>query len=105
MSPRKGIFQFGKKGKLASIFVGHFQVDKRIGSIAYKLILPQQLSHIHDDYVSMLRKCTLDLTWVIDLQNIQVNKDTLYLEEPLQIMEVREHRLKNKVIHAIEVLW
>ena len=70
VSPRKGIIQFGKKGKLAPRFVGHFQVDKRIGSIAYKLILPQQLSHIHDDHVSMLRKCSLDLTWVIDLQNI-----------------------------------
>lgn len=29
----------------------------------------------------------------------------LYSEESLQIVEVREHKLKNKVIHEIKVLW
>ena len=31
VSPRKGIFRFGKKGKLAPRFVGPFQIDKRVG--------------------------------------------------------------------------
>ncbi|KAL6347806.1 hypothetical protein AAG906_026335 [Vitis piasezkii] len=32
---------------------------KRVGLVAYKLILPQQLSFVHDVFhVSMLRKCT-----------------------------------------------
>ncbi|RVW85268.1 Transposon Ty3-I Gag-Pol polyprotein [Vitis vinifera] len=41
VSPRRGIFRFGKKGKLTPIFVGPFQIDKRVGLVAYKLILPQ----------------------------------------------------------------
>ena len=41
VSSYRGIFRFGKKGKLAPRFVGPFQIDKRVGPMAYKLILPQ----------------------------------------------------------------
>ena len=96
----------GKKGKLAPRFVGLFQIDKRVGPMAYKLILPQQLSLVHDVFhVSMLRKCTLDLTWVVDLQDVQISEDTSYVEEPLRILEVGEHRFRNKVIPAVKVWW
>ena len=71
VSPRIGIFRFGKKKKLASRFVGPFQIEKRVGPVAYKLILPQQLSLVHDVFhVSMLRKCTPNPTWVVDLQEL-----------------------------------
>ena len=67
MSHRKGIFRFGKKRKLSPRFVGPFQIYKKVCLVAYKLILPQQLSHVHDVFhVSMLRKCTHDPTWVVD---------------------------------------
>ena len=69
VSPRRGIFRFGKKGKLAPRFLGPFQIDKRVRPVAYKLILPQHLSIVHDVFhVSMPRKCTPDPTWVVDLQ-------------------------------------
>ncbi|RVW17664.1 Retrovirus-related Pol polyprotein from transposon 17.6 [Vitis vinifera] len=106
VSPRRGIFRFGKKGKLAPRFVGPFQIDKRVGPVAYKLILPQQLSLVHDVFhVSMLRKCTPDPTWVVDMQDVQISEDTSYVEEPLRILEVGEHRFKNKVIPAVKVWW
>ena len=67
MSHQKGIFRFRKKKKLALRFVGPFQIYKKVCLVAYKLILPQQLSHVHDVFhVSMLRKCTHDPTWVVD---------------------------------------
>ena len=59
--------------------------------MAYKLILPQQLSPMHDVFhVLMLRKCTPDPTWVVDLQYVQISEDTSYVEESLQILEVGE---------------
>ncbi|RVW41678.1 Retrovirus-related Pol polyprotein from transposon 17.6 [Vitis vinifera] len=104
--PRRGIFQFGKKGKLAPRFVGPFQIEKRVGPVAYKLILPQQLSLVHDVFhVSMLRKCIPDPTWVVDLQDVQISEDTSYVEEFLRILEVGDHRFRNKVIHAVKVWW
>ncbi|RVW68608.1 Retrovirus-related Pol polyprotein from transposon 17.6 [Vitis vinifera] len=51
------------------------------------------------------RKCTPDPTWVVDLQDVQISEDTSYVEEPLQILEVREHRFRNKMIPAIKVWW
>ncbi|RVW89330.1 Transposon Ty3-I Gag-Pol polyprotein [Vitis vinifera] len=106
VSPRRGIFRFGKKGKLAPRFVGPFQIDKRVGPVAYKLILPQQLSLVHDVFhVSMLRKCTPYPTWIVDLQDVQISENTSYVEEPLRILEVGEHRFRNKVIPAVKVWW
>ncbi|RVW33107.1 Transposon Ty3-I Gag-Pol polyprotein [Vitis vinifera] len=106
VSPRRGIFRFGKKRKLTPRLVGPFQIDKRVGPVAYKLILPQQLSLVHDVFhVSMLRKYTPDPTWVMDLQDVQISEHTSYVKEPLRILEVGEHRFRNKVIPAVKVWW
>ena len=60
--------------------------------------------HVHDVFhLLMLRKCTPDLTWVIDLQDVYINQDTSYLEKPLQILEAEEHRLKNKLILIVKL--
>ncbi|KAL6329667.1 hypothetical protein AAG906_026402 [Vitis piasezkii] len=74
VSIRRNIFRFGKKGKLAPRFVGPFQIDKR-----------------------MLRKCTPNPTWVVDFQDVHISEDTSYVKESLQILEVGEHRFKNKM--------
>ena len=64
--------------------MGPFQIDKKVGLVAYKLILPQQLSFVHDVFhVSILKKCTPNPTWVVDLQDVQIGEDTSYVEEPL----------------------
>ena len=41
----------------------------------------------------------------MDLQDVHISEDTSYVEEPLQILEVGEHRFRNKVIHTIKVWW
>ncbi|GJS99133.1 putative reverse transcriptase domain-containing protein [Tanacetum coccineum] len=48
VSPWKGVVRFGKKGKLAPRFVGPFEIVERVGPVAYRLRLPQELSCIHD---------------------------------------------------------
>ena len=61
---------------------------------------------MHDVFhVLMLKKCTPDPTWVVDLQDVQIGEDTSYMEEPLQILEVRKHRFRNNVIPAVKVWW
>ncbi|KAD7477792.1 hypothetical protein E3N88_00928 [Mikania micrantha] len=51
VSPWKGIFRFGKRGKLSPRFVGPFKILERIGSVAYRLELPPELSNIHDAFM------------------------------------------------------
>ena len=61
VSPMKGVFRFGKKGKLIPRYVGPYQIVKRVGSVAYELELPLEMSMVHPVFhVSMLRKCLGD---------------------------------------------
>ncbi|GKB49959.1 hypothetical protein Tco_0900712, partial [Tanacetum coccineum] len=58
VSPWKGVIRFGEKGKLAPRYVGPFEILKRIGHVAYRLRLPEELSGVHDTFhVSNLKKC------------------------------------------------
>ena len=57
VSPMKGVMRFGKKGKLAPRYIGPFEIRARVGEVAYRLVLPPELSRIHPVFhVSMLRK-------------------------------------------------
>ncbi|GJT06862.1 putative reverse transcriptase domain-containing protein [Tanacetum coccineum] len=61
VSPWKGVVRFGKRGKLNPRFVGPFKVIKRVGDVAYKLELPEELSRVHNTFhVSNLKKCHAD---------------------------------------------
>ncbi|GKF54449.1 hypothetical protein Tco_0161359, partial [Tanacetum coccineum] len=61
VSPWKGVVQFGKRGKLNPRYVGPFKVLAKIGKVAYKLELPQELSRAHHTFhVSNLKKCYAD---------------------------------------------
>ncbi|GKF86045.1 hypothetical protein Tco_0253872, partial [Tanacetum coccineum] len=57
VSPWKGVVCFGKRGKLNPRYVGPFKVLGKVGSIAYKLELPEELSRVHNTFhVSNLKK-------------------------------------------------
>ncbi|GKC37322.1 putative reverse transcriptase domain-containing protein [Tanacetum coccineum] len=61
VSPRKGVVRFGKNDKLAPRNVGPFEILERIGHVAYRLRLPQELSSVHDTYyMSSLKKFLAD---------------------------------------------
>ena len=56
VSPWKGVLRFGKQGKLSLRYIGPYEIIKRIGPLAYKLALLEQLSSIHNVFhVSMLQ--------------------------------------------------
>ena len=40
VSPMKGVMRFSKKGKLASWYIGQFEIRPRVGEVAYRLVLP-----------------------------------------------------------------
>nr|GFC90834.1 putative reverse transcriptase domain-containing protein [Tanacetum cinerariifolium] len=61
VSPWKGVVRFGKRGKLNPRYVGPFKVLKRVGDVAYKLELPEELSRVHNTFhVFNLKKCHAD---------------------------------------------
>ncbi|GJT73887.1 putative reverse transcriptase domain-containing protein [Tanacetum coccineum] len=69
--PWKGVVRFGKKGKLAPRFVGPFEIIEKVGSMAYRLYLPEELNGVHDTFnVSNLKKCLADPTLQVPLDEI-----------------------------------
>ena len=57
VSLMKGVMRFDKKGKLASRYIGPFEILERIGMVAYRLALPPNLSQVHPMFhISMLMK-------------------------------------------------
>ncbi|GKF43420.1 hypothetical protein Tco_0129972 [Tanacetum coccineum] len=75
VSPWKGVVRFGKKGKLASRYVGPFEILKWIGLVAYRLRFSEELSGVHDTfYVSNLTKCLADASLHVPLDEIKVDK-------------------------------
>ncbi|GJR57345.1 putative reverse transcriptase domain-containing protein [Tanacetum coccineum] len=71
VSPWKGVVRFGKQGKLNPRYVGPFKVLEKVGSIAYKLELPEELSWVHNTFhVSNLKKCHADEPLAVPLDGL-----------------------------------
>ena len=66
VSLMKGVMRFGKKGKLASRYIGPFEILEKICIVAYRLALPPNMSQVHPVFhVLMLRKYIFDPSHVL----------------------------------------
>nr|GEU60994.1 hypothetical protein [Tanacetum cinerariifolium] len=98
------VVRFEKKGKLAHRFVGPYEITERIGPVAYRLRLPEELNDVHDTfYVSNLKKCLADSTLHVPLEEIKVDAKLIFMEELVEILEREFKKLKWSRIHIIKV--
>nr|GEY20735.1 putative reverse transcriptase domain-containing protein [Tanacetum cinerariifolium] len=106
VSPWKGVVRFEKRGKLNPRFVGPFKVLAKVGTIAYRLELPQELSRVHHTFhVSNLKKCYADEPLVMPLEGIHVDDKLQFMEDPVEIMKQEIKRLKRSRILLVKVRW
>ncbi|GKB83168.1 hypothetical protein Tco_0950063 [Tanacetum coccineum] len=103
VSPWKGVIHFGKRGKLNPRYVGPFKVLEKVGSIAYKLELPQELSRVHNTFhVSNLNKCYADKPLAVPLDGLHIDDKLHFIEEPVEIMDSEAKRLKQSRISIVK---
>ncbi|GKB94296.1 putative reverse transcriptase domain-containing protein, partial [Tanacetum coccineum] len=103
---RKCVIHFGKKGKLAPRYVGPFEILERIGPVAYRLRLHEELSGVNDTFhVSNLKKCLVDASLHVPLEDIKVYKTLRFVEKPVEIMDGEVKSLKRSKIALVKVRW
>ncbi|GJU38005.1 putative reverse transcriptase domain-containing protein [Tanacetum coccineum] len=106
VSPWKGVVHFRKKGKLAPRYVGPFKILERIGLVAYRLRLLEELNNMHGTFhVSNLKKCLADANLHVPLDEIKVDKTLSFVEEPVEIMDREIKKLKCRKIALVKVRW
>ncbi|GKF68667.1 hypothetical protein Tco_0198346, partial [Tanacetum coccineum] len=76
-----------------------FQVEDKVldkvGSVAYKLELPEELSRVHNTFhVSNLKKCYADEPLAVPLDGLHFDDKLQFIEEPVEIMDHEVKRLK-----------
>ncbi|GJZ87711.1 hypothetical protein Tco_0659321 [Tanacetum coccineum] len=104
VSPWKWVVHFGNRGKLNPRYVGPFKVLEKIGTVAYKLELPQELSRVHNIFhISNLKKCYSDEPLAVPLEGLHVDDKLRFLEEPVKIMDQEVKWLKQICILIVKV--
>ena len=74
--------------------------------MAYRLVLPPELSRIHPVFhVSMLKKYIADPSHVFHPQAVELSEDLTYEEFPVTIVDRQVCQLRTKEISMVKVLW
>ncbi|GJS01753.1 putative reverse transcriptase domain-containing protein [Tanacetum coccineum] len=103
---KQRVIRFGKRGKLNPRYVGPFKVLAKVGVVAYKLELPQELRRVHSTFhVSNLKKCYSDEPLAVSLDGLHIDDMLHFLEEPIEIIDREVKRLKQSHIPIVKVRW
>nr|GEW81657.1 hypothetical protein [Tanacetum cinerariifolium] len=95
---------FGKRGKLNPRYIGPFKILAKVGTLSYRLELPEQLSRVHSTFhVSNSTKCFVEEPLAIPLDEIQIDDKLNFIEEPVENMDQEDKRLKKSRIPIVKV--
>ncbi|GJV46907.1 putative reverse transcriptase domain-containing protein, partial [Tanacetum coccineum] len=90
-------------GGLNPRYIGLFRIIAKVGTLVYRLELPEQLRRVYSTFlVSNLKKCFIDESLSIPLDEIQIDDKLHFIEEPVEIMDREVKRLKQSRIPTMK---
>ena len=102
----KEVMRFGKKGKLSPKFIGPYEVTEKVGKVAYRLALPNELGKVHDVFhISQLKRYVPDKSHVLDPEPLDLDENLSYEEKPIEILDSKVRSTRRKDIKMVKVLW
>nr|GEV59773.1 hypothetical protein [Tanacetum cinerariifolium] len=105
VSPWKGMIHFGKRGKLNPHYIRPFKILAKVGIVAYRLKLPEQLRRVYSTFhVSNLKKCLSNETQLILLDEIHIDDKLHFIKIPIEIMYREVKLLKQSHILIVKLL-
>ncbi|WVZ52752.1 hypothetical protein U9M48_003782 [Paspalum notatum var. saurae] len=106
VSPMKGVYRFGVKGKLAPRYVGPFKITEQYGPVAYRLELPPHLAAVHDVFhVSQFKKCLRVPEEEVDTSQVQIEPDLTYEARPIKILDQKQRSTRRNTVNFYKVQW
>ncbi|GKD35289.1 hypothetical protein Tco_1250798 [Tanacetum coccineum] len=106
VSPWKGVVRFGMGSKLPLRYVAPFEIVERVGPLAYRLRLPQELVGIHIKFhVSNLKKFLADANLHVPREEIKIDNGLHFVEGPIEIMDHEAKKIKQSRIPIVKVHW
>ena len=106
VSPMKGVMRFGKKGNLTPKFRGPYEVTDKVGNLAYRLALPNELGKVPDVFhISQLKPYVPENFHVLDPKPLDLNENLSYEEKPIEILDYKVRSTRRKDIKMMIVLW
>ena len=105
VSPLRGVMRFAKRGKLSPKYIGPFEVLARVGEVAYKLDLPNELETIHNVFhVSQLRKYMKYPSHILTPEVIELDESLTYQKVAKEILDRKIHKTRNGETVLVKVL-
>ena len=95
-----------KSKKLTLMFIGPYQILRRIGLVACEIVLPHPLANIHNIFhVSQLRKYVPDPSHILKSDLVQVKENLSFEVKPNKILDSQVKQLRGRSIPMVKVLW
>ncbi|GJU24494.1 hypothetical protein Tco_1163115 [Tanacetum coccineum] len=97
VSPWKGVMRFGKREKLNPRYVGPFKVLEKVGEVAYKHELPEELRRvfiIQSTWSNLTKMGHADEPLAVLLDGLNLEDKIYFVKEPVEIVACELNCLK-----------